>query len=241
MLETMSLKLDARALRDLLADPAAAEVLSAATGTPLVIIEVGDAAAGRELAGLDITLVPAVVLAVAADPRYLPPAAFPAADVILTEDAAAGAPFVGPADGVAAAIEQISATLDENPVAGTALALLMRSSAGLPVPEALIAESATYSALQEGTEFRRWRSGRPSPAPSGCWSSGLAASCGSRCPARPAATRSTGGCATRWPVRWPSRPPIGGWRSCCAAPGLTSARAATWTSSAPGPTRRSPT
>jgi hypothetical protein len=165
MLEAMSLKLDARALRDLLADPAAAERLSAATGTPLVIVEVGDAAGGRELAGLDITLVPAVVLAVAADPRYLPPAAFPAADVILTEDAAAGAPFVGPADGVAAAIEQISASLDENPVAGTALALLLRSSAGLPVPEALIAESATYSALQEGAEFRRWRSGRPARPP----------------------------------------------------------------------------
>jgi hypothetical protein len=161
----MSLKLDARALRDLLADPAAAEGLSAATGTPLVIVEVGDAAAGRELACLDITLLPAVVLAVAADPRCLPAAAFPAADVILTEEAAADAPFVRPANGVAAAIEQISATLDENPVAGTALALLMRSSAGLPVPEALIAESATYSALQEGTEFRRWRSGRPARPP----------------------------------------------------------------------------
>jgi enoyl-CoA hydratase/isomerase-like protein len=165
MLETMSLKLDARALRDLLADPAAAEGLSAVTGTPLVIVEVGDAAAGRALAGLDITLVPAVVLAVTADPRYLPPAAFPAADVILTEDAAAGAPFVGPAGGVAAAIEQISATLDENPVAGAALALLLRSSAGLPVPAGLIAESATYSALQDGAEFRRWRAGRPARPP----------------------------------------------------------------------------
>ena len=165
MLETMSLKLDARALRDLLADPAAAEGLSAAAGTPLVIVEVGDAAAGRALAGLDVTLVPAVVLAVAADPGHLPPAAFPAADVILTEDAAAGAPFVGLADGVAAAIEQIRACLDENPVAGTALALLLRSAAGLPVPEALIAESATYSALQEGSEFRRWRSGRPGRPP----------------------------------------------------------------------------
>ena len=165
MLETMSLKLDAPALRDLLADPAAAEGLSAAAGAPLVILEVGDAAAGRALAGLDITLVPAVVLAVAADPRYLPPAAFAAADVILTEDAAAGAPFVGPSDGVAAAIEQISATLDENPVAGAALALLLRSSAGLPVPAGLIAESATYSALQDGAEFRRWRAGRPARPP----------------------------------------------------------------------------
>ena len=161
MLEAMSLNLDARTFRDLLADPAAAEGLSAVMGSPLVIVEADDASAARKLAGLDITLVPAVVLAVARDPLCLPAAAFPAADVILTEDKTAGAPFVGPADGVSAAIEKISASLDVNPVAGTALALLLRSSAGLPVPAALIAESATYSALQEGSEFRRWRSGRP--------------------------------------------------------------------------------
>src|SRR5260221_9217824 len=161
MLEAMRLSLDARTFRDLLADPAAAEGLSAVMGSPLVIVEADDASAGRKLAGLDIALLPAVVLAVARDPLCLPAAAFPAADVILTEDKTAGAPFVGPADGVCAAIEKISASLDVNPVAGTALALLLRSSAGLPVPAALVAESATYSALQEGSEFRRWRSGRP--------------------------------------------------------------------------------
>jgi hypothetical protein len=161
MLEAMSLKLDARALGDLLADPAAAEGLSAAAGTPLVIVEVGDAAAGRALAGLDVTLVPAVVLVVARDPLCLPASAFGAADVILTEDVAAGAPFVGPADGVVAAVDQISARVDENPVAAAALAMLLRSTAGLPAPAALVAESATYSALQEGAEFRRWRSARP--------------------------------------------------------------------------------
>jgi hypothetical protein len=165
MLEAMSLTIDARAFRDLLADPAAAEPLSAVTGTPLVVVEVGDAAAARSLALLDITGVPAVVLAVVRDPMCLPAAAFPAADVILTEDTAAGPPFVGPAEGPAAAIEKISASMDENPVAGTALALLLRTSAGLPVPAALIAESAAYSALQEGSEFRRWRSGRPARPP----------------------------------------------------------------------------
>ena len=46
-------------------------------------------------------------------------------------------------------------------MAGTALALLLRSGTGLSGPAALIAESATYSALQEGAEFHRWRSGRP--------------------------------------------------------------------------------
>jgi len=161
----MSLNLDARAFRDLLADPAAAEGLSAVTGSPLLIVEAADASAAQSLAGLDITLVPAVVVAVARDPQCLPAEAFRAADVILTEDTAADGPFVGPPDGISGAIEKIGASLDENPVAGSALALLLRCSAGLPVPEALIAESATYSALQDGAEFRRWRSGRPGRPP----------------------------------------------------------------------------
>jgi enoyl-CoA hydratase/carnithine racemase len=161
----MSLNLDPRAFRDLLADPAAAEGLSAVTGTPLVIVEVGDASAARVLAGLDITLVPTVVLAVVPDPGCLPAGAFPAADVILTEERAVSSPFVRPAEGLGTAIKKIGANLDENPVAGTALALLLRSSAGRPVPAALIAESATYSALQDGAEFRRWRSGRPGRPP----------------------------------------------------------------------------
>jgi enoyl-CoA hydratase/carnithine racemase len=165
MLEAMTLTLEARALGELLADPATAAELSGATGTPLVIVEIGDAAAGSSLACLDITLVPAVVLAVARDPRCLTAAAFPAADVILTEDSSAGAPFVAAQDGVAAAIEQISTGIGENPVAGTALALLLRAAAGLSAPAALVAESATYSALQEGSEFRRWRSGRPDRPP----------------------------------------------------------------------------
>src|SRR5260370_3151400 len=109
MLEAMSFTIDARAFRDLLADPAAAEALSAVTGTPLVIVEVGDAAAARSLALLDITGLPAVVLAVVRHPLCLPAAAFPAADVILTHDTAPRPPFVTPAHGAAPAIQNASA------------------------------------------------------------------------------------------------------------------------------------
>jgi len=45
------------------------------------------------------------------------------------------------------------------------LALLLRSTAGQSVPAALVAESAAYSALQAGAEFRRWRSERPARSP----------------------------------------------------------------------------
>ncbi|HVB44910.1 MAG TPA: enoyl-CoA hydratase/isomerase family protein [Streptosporangiaceae bacterium] len=157
----MNLSLDPAAFRDLLADPDFAENLSAAAGNPLAIVDAGDAAAGSMLAGLDITAVPAVVVVVARDPRALPPAAFDAADLILTDDLTAGTPFVAPADGVAAAIGRIGSVLHANPVAGTSLAMLLRCSAGLGVPAALVAESATYSALQEGREFWRWRAERP--------------------------------------------------------------------------------
>ncbi len=161
----MSPNLDPRTFRDMLADPALAETISAAAGCPLVTVKVADATEARWLEGLDITAVPAVVVVVAPDPACLPAGAASAADVILTEDAGAAAPFVASARGLPAAVAQLDARLAENPVAGTALALLLRGSAGLTVPAGLVAESAAYSALQEGAEFRRWRAGRPERQP----------------------------------------------------------------------------
>jgi Enoyl-CoA hydratase/isomerase len=161
----MSLSIDARTFRDLLADPAVAEDVSAVAGCPLVIVEAGSGSDASALTGLDITAVPAVVVLVARDPGCLPAAAYAAGDIVLSEDVAVGAPFTAPAGGLEGGLSAISATLADNPVAGTALALLLRSSAGLTVPAALIAESATYSALQEGTEFHRWRAGRPARLP----------------------------------------------------------------------------
>jgi enoyl-CoA hydratase/carnithine racemase len=50
--------------------------------------------------------------------------------------------------------------VEANPVAATALALLLRQPHRSLGP-ALVAESATYSLLQSGGEFSTWRSGRP--------------------------------------------------------------------------------
>jgi enoyl-CoA hydratase/carnithine racemase len=157
----MSLNLDPETFRDMLADPALAETFSAVSGCRLVVVEVPNTSAGRRLIGLDLSTVPAVVLVVARDPACLPDEAAAAADVILTEDASAASPFTAPSGGLAAAIAQLDASLSGHPVAGTALALLLRSSSGLAVPAGLIAESATYSALQEGGEFRHWRAAHP--------------------------------------------------------------------------------
>jgi enoyl-CoA hydratase/carnithine racemase len=153
----MSLNIEARDMAGLLAIPAGVEALSAATGYPLVVVEVADGPAGKALAGLDLMAVPAVVAVVARDPGCLPTDAFGTADLILTEDADAASPFVAPRDGIAAALTRLSASVGECPVASASLALLLRSTANLPVPNGLIAESAAYSALQEGAEFRQWR------------------------------------------------------------------------------------
>ena len=153
----MSLSIEARDMAGLLANPAGAETLSAVTGCPLVVVEVADSSAGQALAGLELMAVPSVVVVVARDPDCLPPDAFGAADLILTEDAGAAAPFVAPRDGIAAALTLLNTAVDECPVASASLALLLRSTADLPVSAGLVAESAAYSALQEGGEFRRWR------------------------------------------------------------------------------------
>jgi enoyl-CoA hydratase/carnithine racemase len=164
----MALTVDALALRELVADPAAAETISAAADCPLVVVEAGDGMAAAALAELDITALPAVVIVIARDPACLPAGAFGAADVILSEDALAGAPFVAPEGGIAAGLARLGAVVGEHPVAAASLALLLRSSGGLPAPAGLVAESAAYSALQEGAEFRRWRATHePRPAEPG--------------------------------------------------------------------------
>jgi len=160
----MAVSVDARTFRDLLADPMAAETLSAATGCPLVVVEISSGAEGGLLSYLD-TAVPAVVAVVSADPGWLPAAAFAAADVVITEADNPSPPFVRPADGVAAGVAAIGAALECNPVAGTALALQLRGTSELDVSAGLVAESATYSALQAGAEFGRWRASRPARSP----------------------------------------------------------------------------
>ena len=90
----MRVNLDAATFHDVVVDPGGAEALSAAAGAALVVVDAHDASDGRILAGVDITSLPAVVVLVARDPDALPPAAFGAADVILTEDPGPGPPFV---------------------------------------------------------------------------------------------------------------------------------------------------
>lgn len=55
--------------------------------------------------------------------------------------------------------------IKQNPIAATALVQLLRLSEHLPVADALITESLTYSTLQAGPEFKKWLDANRAAAP----------------------------------------------------------------------------
>jgi enoyl-CoA hydratase/carnithine racemase len=87
---------------------------------------------------------PVVVAAIASDFGGAGPAA---ADLVVDE----------------AHLALLTDTVERNPIAAVSLAVLLRTIERLPVELGLAAESATYSMLQGGAEFARWR-GATEPA-----------------------------------------------------------------------------
>lgn len=59
------------------------------------------------------------------------------------------------------ALERVEENLDAQPLAATAMALLLRGVERRSLGEGLVAESAAYSVLQSGPEFAAWRSAHP--------------------------------------------------------------------------------
>ncbi len=70
----------------------------------------------------------------------------PTCDVVISGEAELGS------------IEDVAGS---NPLAATALVMLLRLAVDRPTDEGLLAESAVYSSLQAGPEFARWRDARP--------------------------------------------------------------------------------
>lgn len=67
-------------------------------------------------------------------------------------------------------LDLVVATIDRNPQAATALAVLLRGGERRSVADGLHAESAVYGVLQAGAEFSRWRGSREArtrPHPAG--------------------------------------------------------------------------
>jgi hypothetical protein len=72
----------------------------------------------------------------------------PACDVVVADRAAA---------------EEVAAAVARHPVPATALALLLRGGDRRTTADGLVAESATYSALQAGADHRHWLAEKPAP------------------------------------------------------------------------------
>lgn len=118
--------------------------IGAAVGRPFAVVDDPDS-----LRGWSPGAVPVVLVAVGSDDEA-PPADHPC-DVVVDPDGAPG--------------RALLATVAGQPLAATTAAVLYRSTPWRDVETGLAVESAVYSMLQAGPEFRAWLADRPPAAP----------------------------------------------------------------------------
>ena len=121
------------------------EDLGAAVGAPLAVVNADGIAPDDPRIG-----------EVAAATRSLPCVLLASGD----DDECVLAPIVDACavgDDLAAIVEGVA----QHPLAAVACALLLRAAPSRTIDEGLVAESTTYSMLQGGPEFARWRAERP--------------------------------------------------------------------------------
>ena len=127
----------------------ASEVFSAAVGVPVALVELGRDDETLADAAPNLASVPCVLVGLTEPgaPDLASGGLGPALDVVVER----GADVV---DSVVGAVQA-------NPGAATALVMLLRGGEQRTIDEGLVAESATYSLLQAGPDFARWRASRP--------------------------------------------------------------------------------
>jgi enoyl-CoA hydratase/carnithine racemase len=127
------------------ASPAARADWAAALGTPAVVVDLTGPApvADTDALGAALRGVPAVLVGVGPPELEGPGAAATALFDVVVEDPA-----------------PVLATIGRQPVASVTLVLVLRAGSQLDVPSGLAVESAAYSVLQAGPEFREWRASR---------------------------------------------------------------------------------
>lgn len=83
-------------------------------------------------------------------------------DILLSADANAPAPWVHvPSPKLNAEIEALAARVESQPAASAAAAQVLRMTLALPLDQALVLESLTYSMLLASSGFRAWRAANP--------------------------------------------------------------------------------
>jgi enoyl-CoA hydratase/carnithine racemase len=125
-------------------------------GRPVLAVLLDDADALVRIA----RVAPACVVVGVAPPGF-DLALTPDVDVLLTDARSPGRPWVTHADGLDAALAEISSAVERSPIAAVTLAQLLRLGRALDVEGALVAESLAYSTLQAGPAFRAWLDARP--------------------------------------------------------------------------------
>jgi len=127
-----------------LSGPEPADALGDPKGSVVVVALDEPPAPGATFPPLALATLPAVVVGTSASAV---PLAADLVDVVL------------PPEG-----DELDATIDAvaaNPLAATALALVLRGSEARPLAEGLQLESAVYATLQAGPEFAAWRAAHP--------------------------------------------------------------------------------
>src|SRR5262245_4734422 len=130
-----------------LADPEAADALGDTKGS-VVVVALDDGPQPDVTATFALATLPALLVGTSASTSAsdMPPTAG-LVDIVLPPEG----------DELAATVDTVAA----NPLAATALALVLRGSEARPVAEGLQLESAVYGTLQGGPEFAAWRASRP--------------------------------------------------------------------------------
>jgi Enoyl-CoA hydratase/isomerase len=140
---------------------------SGAPQRPLLIIDadadVTDAMDERAVANLRCAA--SITVAISSSDRMAEPLASVADLAIVRGEPGPSRELVQVAD-PRAALAQLQAGVAASPVASLSLAWLLRSTAQSPMRDALVHESALFSTLLAGAEFRRWldKRGQPRPA-----------------------------------------------------------------------------
>lgn len=136
-------------LLDWAADPDAGRRFSALTGPGVLLVDAGDAAldgAAVDRLARWLRQLPCPSIAIAAQPTSL---------------AAACDVSVGNLDEAAPLLKGVA----QSPRAATVLAQLLRLLPGMPLEDALIAESMAYAMLQSGPEYQAWLAANRAAAP----------------------------------------------------------------------------
>jgi len=132
---------------------------------PLLVIDTDVTATALEVdrAAAKLHTAGAITVAVTQGGEPLAPVAR-AADIAIAQGGTqSGISEVVWVDDPLAAIAGLRAKIAANPVASLTLSWLLRGSVQQPVPDALVQESAAFSTLLAGAEFRAWLAARGAP------------------------------------------------------------------------------